>query len=81
MKCKALIHGALAAALTAACGWGMVGAVHAQERPVLRVSSGAASNATLDPHRATSTHDKSVAAQMFNGLVRFPPGSADPKSV
>ncbi|TEA76233.1 polyamine ABC transporter substrate-binding protein [Allopusillimonas soli] len=54
--------------------------VHAQEttRPMLRISSGAADNATLDPHRATSTHDKGVVSQMFDGLVRFPPGSADP---
>lgn len=57
-----------------------IAAVHAQDagRPMLRVSSGAADNATFDPHRATSTHDKGVVSQMFNGLVRFPPGSADP---
>ncbi len=57
-----------------------VATVHAQDaaRPTLRVSSGAADNATFDPHRATSTHDKGVVSQMFNGLVRFPPGSADP---
>ena len=56
---------------------------HAQdaERPVIRVTSGAADNATFDPHRATSTHDKGVVSQMFNGLVRFPPGSADPKAL
>lgn len=53
-------------------------ATAATERPVLRVSSGAADNATFDPHRATSTHDKGVVSQMFNGLLRFPPGSADP---
>ena len=53
----------------------------AAERPVLRVSSGAADNATFDPHRATSTHDKGVVSQMFNGLVRFPPGSADPNKL
>lgn len=53
----------------------------AQERPALRISSGAADNATLDPHRATSTADKGVASQMFDGLVRFPPGSADPQAL
>ena len=51
------------------------------ERPMLRISSGASDNATLDPHRATSTADKGVAIQMFDGLVRFPPGSADPKKL
>jgi peptide/nickel transport system substrate-binding protein len=53
----------------------------AQDRPELRISSGAADNATLDPHRATSTVDKGVVSEMFNGLVRFPPGSADPKKL
>ncbi len=48
---------------------------------MLRISSGAADNATLDPHRATSTVDKGVASEMFDGLVRFPPGSADPKKL
>lgn len=48
---------------------------------MLRISSGAADNATLDPHRATSTADKGVASEMFDGLVRFPPGSADPQAL
>jgi peptide/nickel transport system substrate-binding protein len=53
----------------------------AKGRPVLSLSSGATDIATLDPHRATSSDDKGVASQMFNGLVRFPPGSADPKEL
>jgi peptide/nickel transport system substrate-binding protein len=53
----------------------------AADRPELRISSGAADNATLDPHRATSTVDKGVVSGMFDGLVRFPPGSADPKAL
>ncbi len=66
--------------LAAALGFGALtlSTAHAADRPMLRVSSGAADNATFDPHRATSTHDKGVVSQMFNGLVRFPPGSADP---
>ncbi|MBY6153794.1 polyamine ABC transporter substrate-binding protein [Vannielia litorea] len=35
----------------------------------------------LDPHRATSTTDKSLVGWMFNGLVRFPPGSANPAEI
>lgn len=65
----------------ALCFYGAVGGVaHADtgDRPVLRISSTASDNATLDPHRATSTNDKGVVGQMFNALVRFPPGSADP---
>ncbi len=58
-------------------------AAHAQTdpRPVIRVSSGAEDIVTLDPDRATSTNDVSVVAEIFNGLVRFAPGSADPKSL
>ena len=61
----------------------MATSVHAEDanRSMLRVSSGASDNATLDPHRATSTADKGVVQMMFNGLVRFPPGSADPKAL
>ncbi|MFU1910515.1 ABC transporter substrate-binding protein [Bordetella hinzii] len=78
MKRKVLMRCGLALALTA-CGLGF--SAWAEERPMLRLSSGAADNATLDPHRATSTADKGVAAEMFNALVRFPPGSADPKAL
>jgi peptide/nickel transport system substrate-binding protein len=53
----------------------------AKDRAVLSISSGATDIATLDPHRATSSDDKGVASEMFNGLVRFPPGSADPKEL
>ncbi|MPW22538.1 hypothetical protein GCT13_38410 [Paraburkholderia sp. CNPSo 3157] len=58
-------------------------AAHAQAypRPVIRVSSGAEDIATLEPDRATSTNDVTVVAEIFNGLVRFAPGSADPKSL
>lgn len=58
-------------------------AAHAQtdSRPVIRAASGAEDIATLDPDRATSTNDVTVVAEIFNGLVRFAPGSADPKSL
>ncbi|MBB1595887.1 ABC transporter substrate-binding protein [Achromobacter sp. UMC46] len=78
---KRPVHLALTAALLVACSTGLATPAQAQERPVLRVSSGAADNATLDPHRATSTADKGVAAQMFDALVQFPAGSADPKAL
>ena len=47
-----------AAAMFAACSAGLTAPAHAQDRPLLRISSGAADNASLDPHRATSTADK-----------------------
>lgn len=69
------------AATLLALGTGLQSTAYAQDRPTIRISSGAADNATLDPHRATSTVDKGVASEMFDGLVRFPPGSADPKAL
>jgi len=44
----------------------------------LRVGQIGQQSGTLDPHRATATHDKGPVSWMFDGLVRFPPGSADP---
>jgi peptide/nickel transport system substrate-binding protein len=42
----------------------------------LNVGMAAADVGQLDPHRATTTQDKPVVAWIFNGLVRFAPGSA-----
>jgi peptide/nickel transport system substrate-binding protein len=44
----------------------------------LRVGQIGQQAGTLDPHRATATPDKGPASWMFDGLVRFPPGAADP---
>ncbi len=44
----------------------------------LRVGLPASDVGSLDPHRATATQDKAVVGWAFSGLVRFPPGSADP---
>lgn len=47
---------------------------------VLRVA-GDGGVSTLDAHRASSTADKTVVGWIYNGLVRFKPGSADPKDI
>src|SRR5262245_7669985 len=47
---------------------------------VLRVAANG-DVATLDAHRASSTNDKTVVGWIYSGLVRFKPGSADPKDV
>lgn len=47
----------------------------------LRVGGGEADFTTLDPDRATSTGDVTLVSWIFNGLVRFPPGSADPAKI
>ncbi len=50
------------------------------QETVLRVA-GDGNVSTLDAHRASSTSDKTVIGWMYNGLVRFKPGSADPKDI
>ncbi|MCE1235867.1 MAG: ABC transporter substrate-binding protein [Hyphomicrobiales bacterium] len=48
----------------------------ASAETILNVGMAAADVGQIDPHRATSTQDKPVVSWMFNGLVRFKPGSA-----
>ncbi|WP_338929367.1 ABC transporter substrate-binding protein (plasmid) [Roseomonas mucosa] len=44
---------------------------------VLRYGMAAQDVGTMDPHRATTTPDKPISGWLFNGLVRFRPGSDD----
>jgi peptide/nickel transport system substrate-binding protein len=44
----------------------------------LRVGLIAQDMGTNDPHRASATQDKAPLSWAYDGLVRFPPGSADP---
>jgi peptide/nickel transport system substrate-binding protein len=41
---------------------------------VLKIAFDAADAKSLDPHRATTTVDRSTVDAIFNGLVRYPPG-------
>jgi len=66
----------LAGLLLAAC---LPVAGSAQET-VLRVA-GNGDISTLDAHRASATSDKTIVGWMYNGLVRFKPGSADPQDL
>ena len=66
----------LAGLMLAAC---LPAAGQAQET-VLRVAADG-DVSTLDAHRASATSDKSVVGWIYNGLVRFKPGSADPKDI
>jgi peptide/nickel transport system substrate-binding protein len=45
------------------------------ERPVLRFGSSEADIQSMDPHIATGTQDRTIADMVFNGLVRFVPGT------
>ena len=44
----------------------------------LRVGNFGQDMGTTDPHRASATQDKGPLSWAYDGLVRFPPGSADP---
>src|SRR3546814_13073187 len=50
----------------------------AEATTTLRVAINAPDVANLDPHRASATAAKTLVGWMFNGLVRFPPGTANP---
>ena len=70
---------ALSAALTAA----ILVAVPASAAPKtdLKIGMAAQDVGQLDPHRAVSTIDRTVVAWMYNGLVRFVPGTMDPSQI
>ena len=53
----------------------------AQPKTTLNFGMSAQDIGQLDPHFAVSTIDRVPAALMFNGLVRFAPGSADPATL
>jgi peptide/nickel transport system substrate-binding protein len=46
------------------------------DRPVLRFATNSADIATLDPHYASGTQDRTIVDMVFNGLVRFTPGDS-----
>lgn len=51
------------------------------EEQVLDVGVAASDLNTLDPHLAVGTQDRGVVDMVFNGLVRFKPGSSDPDKI
>ena len=56
-------------------------AAYAAPKTTLTVGMAAQDVGRLDPHFAVSTIDRTVVAWMFNGLVRFKPGSMDPQTI
>ncbi len=53
----------------------------AQPKQVLTMSIFSQDIGTLDPHMAVGTQDRIPVSWMFNGLVRFKPGTIDPKQI
>jgi peptide/nickel transport system substrate-binding protein len=71
-----LIRAALLASVVA-----LAAPAQAQPKAALNFGMAAQDIGQLDPHFAVSTIDRVPAALMFNGLVRFAPGSTDPASL
>ena len=73
----------LGSAVAVAAMLGMAGPASAQAPAgsTLRVGMAAQDVGRLDPHFAVSTIDRVIVAWMFNGLVRFKPGSIDPAEI
>jgi peptide/nickel transport system substrate-binding protein len=67
---------AMLVAATVAAFAGPIAAQEAGDRPVLRFGVNAADLATLDPHFASGTQDRTVVDMVFNGLVRYVPGNS-----
>lgn len=74
-------HACALATILALSGAAPAAFAQADPRPVLIASPTNADIATLDPHRATAFGDKGIVSSIFDGLVRFAPGSADPKTL
>src|SRR5215471_3025122 len=56
-------------------------ALPAAAQKVLNVGMAAPDLGSLDPHRTATTPDKAVIGWMFNGLVRFKPGTMNPDQI
>lgn len=52
----------------------MMPSIASAQESVLRVA-GNGDISTLDAHRASATNDKTIVGWIYNGLVRFKPGS------
>jgi hypothetical protein len=51
------------------------------QESTLQVGVGSGDVSTLDPHRASATGDMTPVGWIYNALVRFKPGSADPRDL
>lgn len=66
---------------TIVCGLLLFSSGLTQAKDSLTFSGAGKDVGQLDPHLSTKSHDKILFGMMFNGLVRFKPGSMDPKQI
>ncbi len=80
MTTRRRVVGAMLASAVVAPTIGLKGleaaAIQDATGPVLRFGVNAADLATLDPHYASGTQDRTVVDMVFNGLVRYKPGDS-----
>jgi len=80
MTTRRRVVGAMLASAVVAPTIGLKGleaaAIQDAAGPVLRFGVNAADLATLDPHYASGTQDRTVVDMVFNGLVRYKPGDS-----
>ena len=62
-------------------GAALLAAAPAHAEKVLNVGMAAPDLGSLDPHRTATTPDKAIIGWMFNGLVRFKPGTMNPEEI
>ena len=75
------LKAALLAAAFALAPMAMSAPAMAQPKTALSVGIAAQDIGRLDPHFAVTTIDRVVVAWMYNGLVRFKPGSINPAEI
>jgi peptide/nickel transport system substrate-binding protein len=71
----------LVVAVAGAALLGLAMSAPAGAESVLNVGMAAVDLGSLDPHRTATTPDKAVINWLFNGLVRFKPGTMDPETI
>lgn len=59
----------------------MAGTIPCSAENVLRIGTLGSDAISLDPHKSTKSQDKIIFPLIFNGLVRFQPGTADLNSI
>jgi len=77
---KRWLHFMLAAVLAVSLS-ALAGLTPVQAKETLTFAGGGKDAGQLDPHVSTKTQDKLLFAMIFNGLVRFKPGTMDPAQI
>ncbi|MCB9947660.1 MAG: polyamine ABC transporter substrate-binding protein [Rhodospirillaceae bacterium] len=81
MQRTGFLTAAAAAAGVLTLAMGGPAALAGPDTNILNIGMASTDAGRLDPHLSATTVDKAVFGWMFNGLVRFAPGSASPETI